>query len=154
MWQPMQERCYINLIPWPRSRMRRLQHVYTVRFKWSENAQIMRFLRVRILILIKKIKKIKKMLAFCWNMLYSIFCWRVNEMRTMRSVGQAAKTSPSHGENRGSIPLRTAFNRSLHGSVFCCADFFLPIINASKKARQFSAGLFLFSDNSFILRRS
>ena len=41
------------------------------------------------------------MLAFCWNMLYSIFCWRVNEMRTMRSVGQAAKTSPSHGENRG-----------------------------------------------------
>lgn len=23
------------------------------------------------------------------------------------SVGQAAKTSPSHGENRGSIPLRT-----------------------------------------------
>ena len=55
-----------------------------------------------------------------------------------------------HGENRGSIPLRTAFNRSLHGSVFCCADFFLPIINASKKARQFSAGLFLFSDNSFI----
>ena len=69
-------------------------------------------------------------------------------------VGQEAKTSPSHGENRGSIPLRTAFNRSLHGSVFCCADFFLPIINASKKARQFSAGLFLFSDNSFILRRS
>ena len=68
----------------------------------------MRFLRVRILILIKKIKKIKKMLAFCWNMLYSIFCWRVNEMRTMRSVGQAAKTSPSHGENRGSIPLGTA----------------------------------------------
>ena len=26
-------------------------------------------------------------------------------------VGQAAKTSPSHGENRGSIPLRTAFRR-------------------------------------------
>ena len=26
----------------------------------------------------------------------------------MRSVGQAAKTSPSHGENRGSIPLGTA----------------------------------------------
>ncbi len=24
------------------------------------------------------------------------------------SVGQAAKTSPSHGENRGSIPLQTA----------------------------------------------
>ena len=70
----------------------------------------MRFLRVRILILIKKIKKIKKMLAFCWNMLYSIFCWRVNEMRTMRSVGQAAKTSPSHGENRGSIPLQTAYS--------------------------------------------
>ena len=69
----------------------------------------MRFLRVRILILIKKIKKIKKMLAFCWNMLYSIFCWRVNEMRTMRSVGQAAKTSPSHGENRGSIPLSTIY---------------------------------------------
>ena len=69
----------------------------------------MRFLRVRILILIKKNKKIKKMLAFCWNMLYSIFCWRVNEMRAMRSVGQAAKTSPSHGENRGSIPLQTAY---------------------------------------------
>ena len=72
----------------------------------------------------------------------------------IRFVGQEAKTSPSHGENRGSIPLRTAFKRSLHGSVFCCADFFLPIINASKKARQFSAGLFLFSDNSFILRKS
>ena len=27
----------------------------------------------------------------------------------MRSVGQAAKTSPSHGENRGSIPLQTAY---------------------------------------------
>ena len=76
--------------------------MYTVRFKWSEerpNHEV--FEIVRILILIKKIKKIKKMLAFCWNMLYSIFCWRVNEMRTMRSVGQAAKTSPSHGENQG-----------------------------------------------------
>lgn len=26
-----------------------------------------------------------------------------------RSVGQAAKTLPSHGRNRGSIPLRTIF---------------------------------------------
>ena len=25
-----------------------------------------------------------------------------------RSIGQAAKTSPSHGENKGSIPLSTA----------------------------------------------
>lgn len=97
------------------------------------------------------------MLAFCNKMMYSIACRRDRDVflsASVWSVGQAAKTSPSHGENRGSIPLRTAFNRSLHGSVFYCADFFLPIINASKKARQFSAGLFLFSDNSFILRRS
>ncbi len=60
-------------------------------------------------------------------------------------VGQEAKTSPSHGENRGSIPLRTAFKtEACMAPFFCCADFFLPIINASKKARQFSAGLFLF----------
>ena len=28
--------------------------------------------------------------------------------QAMRSVGQAVKTPPSHGGNRGSIPLRTA----------------------------------------------
>ena len=37
---------------------------------------------------------------------------------------------------------------------FVALIFFLPIINASKKARQFSAGLFLFSGKSFILRKS
>lgn len=33
---------------------------------------------------------------------------RTQTKNTIWFVGQAAKTSPSHGENRGSIPLRTA----------------------------------------------
>ncbi len=40
-------------------------------------------------------------------------------------VGQAAKTSPSHGENRGSIPLRTAFKRIQVVSFFL---LFFPFI--------------------------
>ncbi len=54
----------------------------------------------------EKYKKLKKTLAFSWKMLY---------YNRARFVGQAVKTSPSHGENRGSIPLRTA--RKICGSV-------------------------------------
>ena len=42
------------------------------------------------------------MLAFCFKLCY------IKQVVKIRFVGQAAKTSPSHGENRGSIPLRTA----------------------------------------------
>ena len=38
------------------------------------------------------------MLAFSPDIVY---------YKRVRFVGQEAKTSPSHGENRGSIPLRT-----------------------------------------------
>ena len=41
----------------------------------------------------------KKTLAFSPDIVY---------YKRVRFVGQEAKTSPSHGENRGSIPLRTA----------------------------------------------
>ena len=58
---------------------------------------------------------------------------------TIRFVGQEAKTSPSHGENRGSIPLRTVLKRSLCGSVFCCFAFCL-----FEKARQLSCRTFYF----------
>ena len=40
----------------------------------------------------------KKVLAFFAGLWY----------HKSRSIGQAAKTSPSHGENKGSIPLSTA----------------------------------------------
>ena len=57
----------------------------------------------------------------------------------IRFVGQEAKTSPSHGENRGSIPLRTVLKRSLCGSVFCCFASCL-----FEKARQLSCRTFYF----------
>ena len=55
-------------------------------------------------------KKIKKVLAFFVKVVYSITCRQERNVntKTIWSVGQAAKTSPSHGENRGSIPLQTA----------------------------------------------
>ena len=34
-------------------------------------------------------------------------------MNVMRPVGQAVKTSPSHGENSGSIPLRAVAYKSI-----------------------------------------
>ena len=49
----------------------------------------------------KKRRKRKKRLHFdgrCSNIWESVKIW---------SVGQAVKTPPSHGGNRGSIPLRT-----------------------------------------------
>ena len=52
----------------------------------------------------EKIKKMKKVLAKFSFLLYTtkvIIIWL---------VGQAVKTSPSHGENRGSIPLRAALS--------------------------------------------
>ena len=47
----------------------------------------------------------KKILAFLSEVVYSIICW-CEKHNQIRPVGQAVKTSPSHGENRGSIPLR------------------------------------------------
>ncbi len=46
-------------------------------------------------------EKIKKVLAFFLRIVYTVPQW---------SVGQEAKTPPSHGGNRGSIPLRTILN--------------------------------------------
>ena len=48
------------------------------------------------------------MLAFSHGLCY----------HSSRSIGQAAKTSPSHGENKGSIPLSTA------GRTSRCSAFF------------------------------
>ena len=48
-------------------------------------------------------------------------------------VGQAVKTSPSHGENRGSIPLRTALffikqpNPKGTAGNRCCLQYFFVI---------------------------
>ena len=58
----------------------------------------------------------KKGVAFFFEVVYSISCQRGKDKASGTrekhlnkwSVGQAAKTSPSHGENRGSIPLQTA----------------------------------------------
>ena len=46
-----------------------------------------------------------KVLAFLRKLLYTK---RVASAKEKWSIGQAVKTSPSHGENRGSIPLSTA----------------------------------------------
>ena len=51
----------------------------------------------------------------------------------IRFVGQEAKTSPSHGENRGSIPLRTALffikqpNPKGTAGNRCCLQYFFVI---------------------------
>ncbi len=54
----------------------------------------------------KKIKKNEKKtcILFLNSVIYHL---SVRKTDKIRSVGQAAKTSPSHGENRGSIPLQT-----------------------------------------------
>ena len=54
------------------------------------------------------LKKIKKVLAFYGKLLYYKQVARVTArwQRKKWLVGQAVKTPPSHGGNRGSIPLR------------------------------------------------
>ncbi len=63
----------------------------------------------------KKLSKfIKKVLAFCIRFCYiKQVASEAAGYKHLWFVGQAAKTSPSHGENRGSIPLRTAKNRKV-----------------------------------------
>ena len=59
-------------------------------------------------------KKIKKVLAFSLKLLYDLIAVGdksgkaagTEKIEQLWLVGQAVKTSPSHGENRGSIPLR------------------------------------------------
>ena len=57
----------------------------------------------------KFLKNFKKVLAICRRMLYSNQASgkqaRQNEQMARWPVGQAVKTPPSHGGNRGSIPL-------------------------------------------------
>ena len=54
---------------------------------------------------IKVQEKAKIVLAFLLKLLYTK---QVASAKETWSIGQAVKTSPSHGENRGSIPLSTA----------------------------------------------
>ena len=54
---------------------------------------------------IKVQEKAKIVLAFLLKLLYTK---QVASAKETWSIGQAVKTSPSHGENRGSIPLGTA----------------------------------------------
>ena len=52
------------------------------------------------------------MLAFYQNMYYyKLVPWLRHENVSRWPVGQAVKTSPSHGENRGSIPLLAAYSK-------------------------------------------
>ena len=51
------------------------------------------------------LKNEKKVLAFSQQMMYD------KQVARTWLVGQAVKTPPSHGGNRGSIPLRTAETR-------------------------------------------
>ena len=45
-------------------------------------------------------------------------------LKQIRPVGQAAKTSPSHGENMGSIPVRVTSKKAHE-----CALFFVSTIH-------------------------
>ena len=54
-----------------------------------------------------------KPLAFSEKMCYN------TTVRKTRPVGQAAKTSPSHGENMGSIPVRVTNKSTPNGVLFC-----------------------------------
>ena len=51
-------------------------------------------------------KTLKMCLTYVW--LHSIICLVADSGRAIWFLGQAVKTSPSHGENSGSIPLGTA----------------------------------------------
>ncbi len=53
------------------------------------------------------LKKIKKMLAIFFKIVYTVIV--LNKWL----VGQEVKTSPSHGEISGSIPLRAAFKTTV-----------------------------------------
>ena len=57
------------------------------------------------IVFIKMQEKVKIVLAFLLKLLYTK---QVASAKETWSIGQAVKTSPSHGENRGSIPLSTA----------------------------------------------
>ena len=59
----------------------------------------------------KKTKFLKKVLAFFTDMLYDIQVPRMQY--SIWLIGQAVKTPPSHGGNRGSIPL---------SAVYVCLD--------------------------------
>ena len=59
----------------------------------------------------------KKVLAFSRKMMYYF---------GVRFVGQAVKTPPSHGGNRGSIPLRTVCCQKFSGSVFYITENCVP----------------------------
>ena len=56
---------------------------------------------------IKVQEKAKIVLAFLLKLLYTK---QVASAKETWSIGQAVKTSPSHGENRGSIPLSAAYS--------------------------------------------
>ena len=53
----------------------------------------------------------------------------------MRPVGQEAKTPPSHGGNRGSIPLRVTTENPLDSvrRIFCIRLNIIDIINIYSK---------------------
>ena len=71
---------------------------------------------------IKVQEKAKIVLAFLLKLLYTK---QVASAKETWSIGQAVKTSPSHGENRGSIPLSTAGKLLEIQKLFLCNRKFL-----------------------------
>ena len=65
-------------------------------------------------------KFFKKTLAFFRQLDYTM------QVLLLWLIGQAVKTSPSHGENRGSIPLRTAkrIQKDSESFFLCAGSFF------------------------------
>ena len=60
-----------------------------------------------IAVIIRKLKKLQKVLAFLEKIVYDKQVARVR--RRIWRVGQEVKTPPSHGGIRGSIPLQAVF---------------------------------------------
>ena len=70
---------------------------------------------------IKNLIFLEKTLAFPLVLLYTKQVASERRKRIRKwSIGQAVKTSPSHGENRGSIPLRTAKRIQKDSESFFC----------------------------------
>ena len=87
----------------------------------------------------KFLKKFKKSTCIIFKsvVLYTSTADTVSNKRKLRLIGQAVKTPPSHGGNRGSIPLSAAKNFEIHKGfkVFfflyyrkaCSAEADLPV---------------------------
>ena len=76
--------------------------------------------------MLEKDKKIKKVLAFFLNIVYTTKVFKRTRKNNLRwLIGQGVKTPPSHGGNRGSIPLLAARKKSRKAIAF--GDFFVHL---------------------------